>query len=82
MRVLLQGLAYTGYASVLWPAVPLVVEERMVGLAFGIVMSTLNLVKDISNVDAICACIIIVALLMLGLRGHPPDHCGDIQRIG
>ena len=46
MRVLLQGLAYTGYASVLWPAVPLVVEERMVGLAFGIVMSTLNLVKD------------------------------------
>ena len=41
-----QGLAYTGYASVLWPAVPLVVEERMVGLAFGIVTSMLNLVPN------------------------------------
>jgi hypothetical protein len=29
---------------VLWPAVPLVVEERMVGLAFGIVTSMQNLV--------------------------------------
>ena len=41
-----QGLAYTGYASVLWPAVPLVVEERIVGLAFGIVTSMLNLVPN------------------------------------
>jgi len=38
-----QGLAYTGFVSVLWPAVPLVVEEHMVGLAFGIVTSMQNL---------------------------------------
>jgi hypothetical protein len=39
-----QGLAYTGFVSVLWPAVPLVVEEKVVGLAFGIVTSMQNLV--------------------------------------
>lgn len=38
-----QGLAYTGFVSVLWPAVPLVVEERVSGLAFGIVTSGQNL---------------------------------------
>jgi MFS family permease len=38
-----QGLAYTGFVSVLWPAVPLVVEERVTGLAFGIVTSMQNL---------------------------------------
>lgn len=38
-----QGLAYTGFVSVLWPAVPLVVEERETGLAFGIVTSGQNL---------------------------------------
>ncbi len=38
-----QGLAYTGFVSVLWPAVPLVVEERLTGLAFGIVTSMQNL---------------------------------------
>jgi len=38
-----QGLAYTGFISVLWPSVPLVVEKRSVGLAFGIVTSMENL---------------------------------------
>lgn len=38
-----QGLAYTGFASVLWPAIPLVVEERFTGLAFGIATAFLNL---------------------------------------
>mgnify|MGYP003385769914 FL=1 len=38
-----QGLAYTGFVSVLWPAVPLVVEERVSGLAFGIVTSAQNM---------------------------------------
>lgn len=38
-----QGLAYTGFVSVLWPSVPLVVEERVTGLAFGIVTSMQNL---------------------------------------
>lgn len=38
-----QGLAYTGFAAVLWPAIPLVVEDRFTGLAFGIATSLLNL---------------------------------------
>jgi MFS family permease len=38
-----QGLAYTGFASVLWPAVPLVVDDSLVGLAFGVVTSLQNL---------------------------------------
>lgn len=38
-----QGLAYTGFASVLWPSIPLVVEEHITGLGFGIVMSVNNL---------------------------------------
>lgn len=38
-----QGLAYTGFVSVLWPAIPLVVDEEMTGLAFGIVTSMQNL---------------------------------------
>lgn len=38
-----QGLAYTGFVSVLWPSVPLVVEEELTGLAFGIVTSVQNL---------------------------------------
>lgn len=37
-----QGLAYTGFAAVFWPAVPLVVEEKLTGLAFGVVTSLLN----------------------------------------
>jgi MFS family permease len=38
-----QGLAYTGFAAVLWPAVPVVMEERMTGIGFGIAMSANNL---------------------------------------
>lgn len=38
-----QGLAYTGFVSVLWPAIPLVVTEEVTGLAFGIVSSMQNL---------------------------------------
>lgn len=38
-----QGLAYTGFAAVLWPAVPLVVEEKYTGLAFGVMTSMSNL---------------------------------------
>ena len=37
-----QGLAYCGFAAVLWPSVPLVVDECFVGLAFGIVTSVQN----------------------------------------
>lgn len=43
VHIIGQGLAYTGFVSVLWPAIPLVVEEEMTGLAFGIVTSMQNL---------------------------------------
>lgn len=42
-----QGLAYSGFVSVLWPSVPLVVEEEITGLAFGIVTSMQNLATAI-----------------------------------
>lgn len=38
-----QGLAYSGFAAVLWPSLPLVVEERLVGLAFGTAFSIQNI---------------------------------------
>ena len=34
-----QGLAYSGFAAVLWPSVPLVVEKRLIGLGYGVVTS-------------------------------------------
>jgi MFS family permease len=38
-----QGLAYASFAAVLWPSVPLVIEQRFVGLGFGIVTSVQNM---------------------------------------
>ena len=38
-----QGLAYAGFAAVLWPSVPLVVEQRFIGLGYGVVTSVQNL---------------------------------------
>jgi MFS family permease len=38
-----QGLAYSGFAAVLWPSVPLVVEKRLVGLAYGVITSIQNI---------------------------------------
>jgi hypothetical protein len=37
-----QGFAYTGFVSVLWPSVPLVVPVQVTGLAFGVVASMQN----------------------------------------
>lgn len=37
-----QGLAYSGFAAVLWPSVALVVDRRLVGLGYGIVVSIQN----------------------------------------
>lgn len=37
-----QGLAYSGFAAVLWPSVPLVVEKRLIGLAYGVITSIQN----------------------------------------
>lgn len=38
-----QGLAYSLFASVIWPSVTLVVEERLTGTAFGVIMSIQNI---------------------------------------
>lgn len=38
-----QGLAYSGFASVVWPSVAMVVEDRLVGLGYGIVVSIQNI---------------------------------------
>lgn len=38
-----QGLAYSCFAAVLWPSVGLVIEQRLVGLGYGIVVSVQNM---------------------------------------
>lgn len=38
-----QGLAYSGFAAVVWPSVAMVVDARLVGLAYGIVVSIQNM---------------------------------------
>jgi hypothetical protein len=38
-----QGLAYSCFAAVLWPSVGLVVEQRLVGFGYGIVVSVQNM---------------------------------------
>jgi MFS family permease len=37
-----QGVAYASFAAVIWPAVPLVVEEKLIGLAYGILACAQN----------------------------------------
>lgn len=62
-----QGLAYTGFAAVLWPAVPLVIQPRLTGLGFGIVTSALN---------AGCAALpIVVAQVFNDSQGHYLPNC-------
>lgn len=38
-----QGVAYSLFASVIWPSVPLAVEERLTGTAFGVITAIQNL---------------------------------------
>jgi len=38
-----QGLAYTFFASVIWPSVPLTVSENLVGTAFGTIVAIQNI---------------------------------------
>ncbi len=38
-----QGLAYSGFAAVVWPSVAMVVDANLVGLAYGIVVSIQNM---------------------------------------
>ena len=37
-----QGLAYSMFAAVLWPSIPLVMEQRFIGLAYGITTALQN----------------------------------------
>lgn len=39
------GLGYAIYASVLWPSVSILIDEELLGLAFGILYSLLNLAE-------------------------------------
>ena len=38
-----QGMAYTMFASALWPSVPYLVPEKAVGIAYGVVTAVQNL---------------------------------------
>jgi MFS family permease len=38
-----QGLSYSAFAAVLWPSIPLVVEKRLIGLAYGVCTSVQNI---------------------------------------
>ena len=38
-----QGLAYSAFAAVLWPSVPLVCDQRLIGLGYGVVTSVQNI---------------------------------------
>ena len=61
----MQGLAYTGFAAVLWPAVPLVIPSHLIGLGFGIVTSMQNLS---------CAIIPLIAAAIFSDSGDKYDH--------
>lgn len=37
-----QGLAYSGFAAVVWPSIALVIDPKLVGLGYGIVVSIQN----------------------------------------
>lgn len=39
--LILQGVAYSVFAAVLWPSIPLVVEEHHIGTACGVVVATM-----------------------------------------
>lgn len=43
LPLILQGLAYSMYAAVIWPSVPLVVEPKYIGTAFGVITSVQNI---------------------------------------
>ena len=37
-----QGIAYSAFAAVIWPSVPLVVEKRLTGLGYGVITAVQN----------------------------------------
>lgn len=38
-----QGVAYSAFAAVIWPSVPLVVEKRLTGLGYGVITAIQNM---------------------------------------
>lgn len=57
-----QGLAYTCFAAVLWPAIPIVVELERQGLAFGIATASYNMGCGI------------LPLIVAAIYNHDDDH--------
>ena len=41
--LILQGVAFSIFAAVIWPSVPLCVEQRHVGTAFGVMSAVQNI---------------------------------------
>eukprot|EP00560_Eucampia_antarctica_P007462 CAMPEP_0197826808 /NCGR_PEP_ID=MMETSP1437-20131217/3707_1 /TAXON_ID=49252 ORGANISM="Eucampia antarctica, Strain CCMP1452" /NCGR_SAMPLE_ID=MMETSP1437 /ASSEMBLY_ACC=CAM_ASM_001096 /LENGTH=556 /DNA_ID=CAMNT_0043427397 /DNA_START=255 /DNA_END=1925 /DNA_ORIENTATION=+ len=41
--LILQGFAYSMYAAVIWPSVPLIVDAKYIGTAFGVITSVQNI---------------------------------------
>ena len=41
--LILQGVAFSIFAAVIWPSVPLCVEQRHVGTAYGVMSSAQNI---------------------------------------
>lgn len=52
-----QGIAYSLFAAVLWPSIPLVIEERLIGLAYGVTFS-------IQNIGLSCLPLIIASIYL------------------
>lgn len=64
-----QGFAYTAYAAVIWPAIPLVVDEHITGLGFGIATATANLS---------CA---IVPLIVAGIYSNSNKYIPQVETL-
>lgn len=56
--LIVQGLAYSVYAAALWPSIPLIIPERQVGLAYGVITAIQNL--------GLC----VFPLVVAAIKGH------------
>ena len=61
-----QGLAYSGFAAVIWPSLPLVVEPKYIGLGYGFVTA-------IQNIGLACFPLIIAQIYMDSNQQYIPN---------
>ena len=61
-----QGLAYSGFAAVLWPSIPLVVEPKYIGLGYGFVTA-------VQNIGLACFPLIIASIYMDSNEHYIPN---------